>query len=82
MFDNTVKEKIISQAIYDAISQNDEKTVTVIHNGDYAYFDYEKGVQLTPVVLKTAVPLALIMKDLQNVLLKINLDIYLEMLNQ
>ena len=44
MFDNTVKEKIISQAIYDAISQNDEKTVTVIHDGDYVYFDYEKGV--------------------------------------
>lgn len=56
MFDNTVKEEIISQAIYDAISQNNDKTVTVIHNGDYAYFDYEKGVQLTSVVLKTAVP--------------------------
>lgn len=53
---NNVKEKIISQAIYDAISPNNEKTVTVIHKGDYAYFDYEKGVQLTPTILKTAAP--------------------------
>ena len=48
-------EEIIVQAIYDKISQNNDKTVTVCFNGDYAYFDYEKGMQLTPVVLKHAV---------------------------
>lgn len=51
-----MKEKIISQAIYDEISQNNDKTVTVTSKGYYAYFDYVKGIQLTPVVLKHAVP--------------------------
>ena len=49
-------EKIIVQSIYDKISQNNDKTVTVNCKDNYAYFDYEKGVQLTPVVLKHAVP--------------------------
>lgn len=51
-----MNEKIISQAIYDNISQNNEKTVTVCYNGNYTYFDYEKGIQLTPVILNHAVP--------------------------
>ncbi len=49
-------EEIIVEAIYDKISQNNDKTVTVHDNDYYAYFDYEKGVQLTPVALKHAVP--------------------------
>lgn len=49
-------EEIIVEAIYDDISQNNDKTLTVHYNDAYAYFDYEKGIQLTPVELKHAVP--------------------------
>lgn len=51
-----MQEEIIVQNIFDRISKNNSKTVTVYFNDDMAYFDYEKKVLLTPVVLKHAVP--------------------------
>lgn len=51
-----MKEEFVVDAIYDNISPNNDKTVTVNYEGNYTYFDYEKGIQLTPVVLKHAVP--------------------------
>lgn len=50
------EEEIIVQAIYDRIFKNNDKTVIVNYDGFNAYFDYEKGVQLTPVVLNQAAP--------------------------
>ncbi len=51
-----MQEEIIVQNIFDRISNNNSKTVTVYFNGNLAYFDYEKRVLLTPIVLRHAVP--------------------------
>lgn len=49
-------EKVMVQAIYEDISQNNCKTVTAKTQYGYTYFDYEKGFQLVPGILKHAVP--------------------------
>ncbi len=47
-------EKIIVDAIYDEINQNNCKTVTALTSKGYTYFDYEKEKQLIPAVLEYA----------------------------
>lgn len=49
-----LKEEIIVPAVYDKIEPNKDKVVTVYGNNSKSYFDYEKKVQLLPLMLKEA----------------------------
>lgn len=49
-----LKEEIIVPAVYDRIDPNKDKVVTVYGNNLKSYFDYERKVQLLPLMLEEA----------------------------
>lgn len=51
---DNLKEEIIVPAVYDGIEPNKDKVVTVYGNNSKSYFDYERKVQLLPLMLKEA----------------------------
>lgn len=51
---DNLKEEIIVPAVYDGIEPNKDKVVTVYGNNLKSYFDYERKVQLLPLMLEEA----------------------------